>query len=123
MEVFTDLLVSLENLAHIKYNLIYNIIHYYLCTICKFIFRSIDHPRVTKFSVLDTESVTGLETTNKRRLNAYKLSLQNDLNFEMLKHKDKANQMIEMGFTDFSTNINALIKSSGCINGAIGKLF
>ena len=29
--------------------------------------------------------------------------------------------MVEMGFTDSSTNSYALIKSSGCINGAIGK--
>ena len=89
-------------------------------TLGKFIFRDDDRPQ--KFSVLlDTDSVTRLETANQLRLDAHKITLQNDLNFEILKHKDQANQMVEMGFTDSSTNSYALIKSSGCINGAIGK--
>ena len=89
-------------------------------TLGKFIFRDDDRPQ--KFSVLlDTDSVTRLETANQHRLDAHKLPLQSELTFEMLKHKGQANQMVEMGFTDFSTNIYALIKSSGCINGAIGK--
>lgn len=75
-----------------------------------------------KFSVLETDGVKSLKTANQHRLDAHKLSLQSDLNFEILKHQDQAKQMVEMGYADSSANIYALIQSNGSINDAIGKL-
>lgn len=39
----------------------------------------------------------------------------------MLKQDDNVKKMVEMGFTDKSLNLAALIQSNGSINDAIGK--
>jgi len=85
-----------------------------------FSFRGFLGQQEEKFSVL-TEGVKELATARQAQIDAHKLSLQSDLHFEILKHDDKAKKMIEMGFTDKSLNLHALMESDGSINDAIGK--
>ena len=77
--------------------------------------------QVEKFSVLNTPAVTELATARQAQIDVQKLSVQSDFLFERLKHEDKTKQMVEMGFTDESLNLHALIQSNGSINDAIGK--
>ena len=84
-------------------------------------FRGLARQQVEKFSVLNTEGVNKLETAKQAQIDAHKLEVQSDFHFEMLKHEDNAKKMVEMGFTDKSFNLSALIQSNGSINDAIGK--
>ena len=86
-----------------------------------FSFRGFVRQQVEKFSVLNTEGVKELATARQIRIDQHKLSVQNDFLFEKLKHEDNTKKMIEMGFTDESLNLHALIESNGSINDAIGK--
>ena len=84
-------------------------------------FRGLARQQVEKFSVLNSEGFNKLETAKQAQIDAHKLEVQSDSHFEMLKHEDNAKKMVEMGFTDKSFNLSALIQSNGSINDAIGK--